>query len=276
MSSRNAKWLIVMMSLVTATIANAAPTIDNSDPKPALRSVSRATTEESSSLPQEALFSGTTDSSLAKIADELLKPPANSTVLSALPPGTRTLPAVPAALFMCLTGFLCITFVRDRKVWLAAAATLLWAGQAGITALPQIASHLISKRQFEQQTNSKLIYVSELQNVDRLRSDLDGTRYIGLLHHLEGIPPAKRNTILDSGFSMLVSRKAGSLDEYRVSSIKYQVSRIKQPSSQSAIAIFSPYAIPALKCLAFEVRQFTSFSPAFIFESLPRGPPISL
>jgi len=42
------------------------------------------------------------------------------------------LPAVPAAISMTLCGFLCISFVRDRRAWLAVACGLLWLGQAGI------------------------------------------------------------------------------------------------------------------------------------------------
>jgi len=41
------------------------------------------------------------------------------------------LPAVPAAISMTLCGFLCVSFVRDRRTWLAVACGLLWLGQAG-------------------------------------------------------------------------------------------------------------------------------------------------
>jgi hypothetical protein len=44
----------------------------------------------------------------------------------------RSLPAVPASILMVVFGFACISLVRDRKVWLAALAVILWAGYAGI------------------------------------------------------------------------------------------------------------------------------------------------
>lgn len=260
-----------MMSLVTAARINAAPTAGDIDAKHIAKPVSPAYAEYSSSLRQEALFNGTIDSSLAKIADELQKPPADFLNPLSLPPGTRPMPAVPATLFMCLAGFLCVTLVRDRKVWLAAATTLLWAGQIGINALPQIASHLISKRQFEHQTNSKLIYVSELQNVDRLRSDLDGTRYIGLLRYLEGIPDTT-NSVQRIAHTPNIIRNTKLVPIV----VKRYDTRYTNQAIQFALRYSQPFFIPANICLARIAEHSITFSPAFIFNSIPRGPPISL
>jgi len=70
-----------------------------------------------------------------------LSPPGNSadTCSPAL------LPAVPAAISLTLCGFLCVSFVRDRRAWLAVACALLWPGRAGIRAVPQLGHKLRCK-----------------------------------------------------------------------------------------------------------------------------------
>ena len=133
------------------------------------------------------------DSKFPGIGRELLTPPPLSTnsFFSASTPGqlpyAKPLPAVPATLFMVLTGFLCVSLVRDRKVWLAALAGLLCVGQTGIKAVPQLALRLCHRNHAEQQFPAELIYPYYLEN-SRLRSDIEGTQYIGLLRHLAGIP----------------------------------------------------------------------------------------
>jgi hypothetical protein len=255
--TRNAKWLFALVLLVVAATVEAAPSIGSADAKVVALAVSPTSYTESSAVDEVELLISTNNPALSHIAADLLKPPAELTSRTALPSGIKPLPAVPAALFMALTGFLCVTLVRDRKVWLAIVTTLLWAGQVGITALPQkcrvcIAHHLNKRWPVP-------ILPSLGERISRLRSELEGTGYIGLLHHLEGIPDAKRNTILDSRFSML--------DEYRVSNIKHT-------SPQFASAISRTCFIPVLNCLSYEVRQFICFSPAFIFNSIPRSPPL--
>jgi hypothetical protein len=241
-ASRNVKWLVVLMSLVTGTTLHAAPTIGDSNAK-----ISQALlpySDEGKACDNEvSLLSGAADTTLAKVAIDILKPPDLTSPL-ALPPGTKSLPAVPAALFMGLTGFLCVTLVRDRKAWLAGIAFLLWAGQTGFAALPQAVSHLIEKRQFSRYSQQQYRNSALQERTSRLRSDLEGIEYAGLLHHLEGIPSTLRNT----------------RHEIRTTNI-------------AAINSVYTYLIQALNCLSYEVRQFTCFSPAFIFESIPRGPP---
>lgn len=241
MPSRNAKWLVALMSLVAGATLHAAPTIGDSNAKISQALLSYSDGGKACSN-EVSLLSGTADTTLAKVAVDILKPP-DLTDPSALPPGTKSLPAVPAALFMGLTGFLCVTLVRDRKAWLAGIAFLLWAGQTGFAALPQAASYLIERRQLSQYSQQQY-YGSALQEqTSRLRSDLEGTEYISLLHHLEGIPTKIRNTKHD---------------------VRHTIYEVH---------IVFPYLIQTLDGLAFEVRQFTCFSPAFIFDNLSRGPP---
>jgi hypothetical protein len=261
--SRNAKWLVVLMSLVTATTVVAAPTVGDCEAKLIAPVVPQASSTDNPFADEPSLFKSSRDSALADIAAELLKPPADFTSFSALPPGTRPLPAVPAALFMCLTGFVCVSLVRDRKVWLAAITFLLWAGQTGIAALPQAASHLVSRKLLGQYSHKQIYGSALVGRASRLRCDLEGTEYIGLLHHLEGIPTKIRNTkyeILPSSPSLC-------------SGVNSAKGRNTNQSPNFAIAILSSYVIPANICLTRKVRQSVSFSPAFIFESMPRGPP---
>jgi hypothetical protein len=250
--SRNVKWLVALMSLMIGATLHAAPTIGDSNAKIS-QAVLPCSDGGKACDSEVSLLSGTADTALAKVAVDILKPPAGFINPSALPPGARPLPAVPAAIFMCLTGFLCVTLVRDRKAWLAALTTILWASQVGITVLPKVTSYLIHKKQTKQ-SFSNLTYTYKLENADRLRCDLDGTQYIGLLHHLEGIPTKIRNT------------KHGICHTTLVPSVV----------EGYALNTVFPYLNESLNCLAIEVRQFVCFSPAFIFESIPRGPPISL
>ncbi len=182
------------------------------------------------------------DSYLAGVAAEFLKPPPAFTGSPALPVGAKSLPAVPGALLMVLTGFLCVSLVKDRKVWLAALASLLWLGQAGIQAVPQLALRLSHRNHTEQQFAAELTYPYFLENSNRLRSDIEGTQYIGLLHHLAGIPPQDTNSFPFLSPSAIISER------YSLNSL--------------------------LNCLTLKIEQFICFSPAFIFENLPRGPPL--
>ena len=61
----------------------------------------------------------------------------------------RTLPPIPRPFFMVLTGFICISLVRDRRAWLTCLASLMWLGQVGLSSLPQFADHLRSKKSFQ-------------------------------------------------------------------------------------------------------------------------------
>jgi len=262
-SSRNAQWVVVLLSLVVVGTTKAAPTVANSSTKLAARPVSSTSDVDSLSISEAGLLSATRDSALADVAAEFLKPPSDFANLSALPPGTRPLPAVPAALFMCLTGFLCVSLVKDHKVWLAFLASLLWVSQAGFTALPQkcrvCLAHHLNKRW------ALPTIPSPGQRASRLRSDIEGTQYIGLLYHLEGIP-CKEEPHVKRGAKYLAPPFRRGLPQYATRTTHYE-------SPQFAIIGQLSHLLEAIVCLTYEFRQFFCFSPAFIFESLPRGPP---
>ncbi len=203
------------------------------------------------------------NSKLADIGREFLQPPASFAALSNN--SVKPLPAVPAALLMVLTGFLCVSLVRDRRIWLAALAGLLWAGQISIQAFPQLALRLSRRNNSQQQFSAELTYPYYLENFNRLRSDIEGTQYISLLHHLAGIP--------DRPMSFL--RKQESR---KVTTPLYHWSNPSKNTNsfQSQLAFLSEqYSLNSLlACLALRAEQLIYFSPAFIFCQLPRGPPI--
>lgn len=130
--------------------------------------------------------------SLTYISKDFLKPPADSESLHGQKATyVKSLPAVPTTILMVLTGFFCISLVRDRRFWLAALAGILWAGQAGFQVFPNLAGCFAQKASSNHNTHSKLHVLCSHRNSSRLRSDFEGTSYIGLLYYLTGIPDSK-------------------------------------------------------------------------------------
>ena len=164
---------------------------------------------------------------------------------------------------MGLTGFLCVSLVRDRKVWMAALAGLLWAGQAGFSALPQLADHIVSRKQTEQFPPASLTCTPELLHSDRPRSDIEGTRYIALLRYLAGIPDGSlQSTSLRAQRSNLRNQR----------NTQYDI-RHTTKSPQFALSRLYAYILSATNRLACITKRHAYFSPAFTFENLARGPP---
>ena len=181
---------------------------------------------------------------LADLGKEILSPPAASAGRPNVGSNSvRLLPDAPAAILILLAGFLCVSLHRDRRVWLIALMGLLWICQAGIQTLPRLGHYLSHKSHTKHQIGAPLAYQSCLGRVCRSRSDIEGTRYIGLLHHLGGIPDTK--------------------------------STINLSISQSAVIFNSNFTLQ-FRCLASKAEQFSCFSPASIFETIPRGPPVSV
>ena len=279
--------LITLLSLVAATMVSAHPTMSDRNMNFVVRAVSPTSDAGAIFVPETSQITEHFNSHLAAIGAEILKPPPEFADFSTV--GAKTLPPVPAALFMVLTGFLCVSLVKDRRVWLAALAGLLWAGQAGFQVIPHLAVN-ISKKHIHQKShaNTACLYREDLC---RSRSDVEGTQYIGLLHHLEGIPAGKMSLPLPASLTSLRAhtlslraKKAFSPKRSRrnlnlFASLKRVVSARtlchpeRREGSQFAITHFSFLPNPAFICPAARAEQNTYFSPAFIFQQLPRGPP---
>jgi len=254
-SAKSSKLLIILLLLVVVTAAKATPTMSDCNRDFDACALSASSDAHSRFVPETSQITEPCNSHLAAIAAEFLKPPVSFTNFPGPPVGAKSLPPVPGALLMVLTGFLYVSLVKDYRIWLAALAGLLWAGQAGIQALPQLATHLSSKKHIQRKSPVSTVCLHQLENSGRLRSDIEGTQYIGLLHHLAGIPH-RRNVsqfCFRSGYSPTSVRK------------------LKVP--QFAVLSFSFYLIQATNCLASGAEQSVYFPLAPIFAQLPRGPP---
>ena len=257
--ARKSKRLFVLLPLLIVTAASAAPTVSNYGSSLVVSAVSPTSDTHVPILADATCNMESGNSHLAGVAAEFLKPPPAFTDSPAAPVGAKSLPAVPGALLMGLIGFLCVSLVKDRRFWLAALAGLLWLGQAGIQAVPQLAVRLSHRNHIARQLDTQLNYPYYLEN-SRLRSDIDGTQYIGLLRHLEGIPERKERPHVKRGA------------KYLAPSLRRGFRQLK--TTQFAIMGRAFHIIPVTNCPAAQVEQFICFSPAFIFAQLPRGPPI--
>lgn len=265
-SRRSGEWLIGLLSLAIVTAVHGGPTVSTShdDVRICATPASESLDVPSSGVSQVDHIGDADNLALARIANELLKPPADSplSTTATLPIGATSLPPVPGALFMTLTGFLCVSLARDRKVWTAALVGLLWAGQVGVTALPQLARYLAGRGRTEQLYSPSLTRAEAPDDLDRLRSDIEGTTYIGLLHYLAGIP-AVASSVQCRAHARITKR-------YTLHAKRY---RDKAP--QTALTEARAHILPATNRLAYITKQHACFSPAFIFENLARGPPLS-
>jgi hypothetical protein len=257
--------------LLAASVADAAPTITNCNSYTADCTVSFISDVHTPVALDVTQITEYGDSCLATVAAEFLKPPAGFTDLAVSSSSiyVKSLPAVPGALFMVLTGLLCVSLVKERRVWLTALAGILWAGQAGVQALPRLALHLCHRTHTGQHLSPRPAQFYLLEDTARTRSDIEGTAYIGLLHHLAGIPhPNSASNRCHTTFITL------SQHHQQVFGRAFSHPNKNTFPPLSAI-IPEQHSLNALSnCLASTARQFICFSPAFIFAQLPRGPPL--
>lgn len=242
--------LCSLLLLALVIVVNAAPTVT---PISAGTVTSPAPDDGDThvTLAEAPHFTDYSNSTISELAEKFLAPPDASA--ASIPDRAKTLPAVPATLLMVLTGFACVSLVRDRRVWIAALAGLLWAGQVGVQNLPKLAQRFAhTNHNARQASSSKLARSRQLETFGRSRADIEGTRYVALLHYLAGIPNGSTVSLFEN-----TSRK--NLD-------------ISGPV-QYALTHLPVFAARPIRALAAEAAQFTYFSPAFIFQNLARGPP---
>jgi hypothetical protein len=180
----------------------------------------------------------------------------------------KSLPAVPTAILMVMFGFVCVSLVKDRRLWLLALTGILSVGHTGIQTLPQWFLRLTYRNHIHQKpfAPSACLYFTE--NSRRLRSDIDGSQYIGLLHHLAGIPKAK------SVSTITQPRQANALTSCREIFVKVFTYSHQNTRPDISAIIHEKYSLYLLsKCLTLKAEQLVCFSRAFIFEQLARGPP---
>jgi hypothetical protein len=117
--------------------------------------------------------------------------------------------------FIVLTGFLCLSLIIYRKLWLASLAAPQWSSQSGFHSIPQLAGIPAGTITFPSSMHDKIRQKHNIQHAIHIT-----------------------NAVL-----------------------------------KFAITHFSSLHKPALICMALSYEQNQSFSPAFIFVRLARGPP---
>jgi len=263
---RNKSFWVVILILAVAS-ANGSPTVRTENfITPAAQTMPDATDKISCIIFKSFC---TRDAELANLSAEFLQPPTDSVALSNIHLNyVKPLPAVPTAIIMAMFGFVCVSLVRDRRLWLVALTGILSVGHTGIQTLPQLFLRISYKNHIHQKPFAQLACLYLNENSHRLRSDIDGTQYIGLLHHLAGIPRAK------SVSAIMQPRQADALAGCREIFVKvFAYSHKNKPCYISAIISQKCSLNSLFKCLAFKAEQIVCFLPAFIFEQLARGPP---
>jgi len=259
----------VLLLLVMATAAKAGPTMSNCNGSFVAGAVSPASEAHVLFVLETSQVTEPSNAHLANIGVELLKPPADFT--SSPPVGAQSLPPIPAALFMVLTGFLCVSLVKDRRFWLGALAGLLWAGQTGIQAIPKLAAHISSKKHIQQKSHTNTVRLHQFEESFRLRSDIEGTKYIGLLRYLAGIPNDTTSLLLPAPLQSLRAQRSNLIVSPK--QVLFEQTKCNLTASQFAIMHLSSLPTRATNCLAPVAGQYILFSPAFTFVHLARGPP---
>jgi hypothetical protein len=182
-------------------------------------------------------------------------------------PKTTTLPAVPAAISMTLCGFLCISFVRDRRTWLAMVAGILWLGQTGIQAVPELTHRICSRIATSTSSPTGLEKPDIVFSSDSITGNAQSTRFVGLLRKLEGIPDHNFGVL--SIHTQSIKAAAGKSNNAG----RQSVSARKQTIPSQAFATQTDQHNAQLVCPASAAEHFIVFKPAFIFQNLSRGPP---
>ena len=203
------------------------------------------------------------DSKFIEIGKELSEPPVGITNSIAV----KQMPAIPATLFMVLVGFVCISLVRDRKIWLKVVFGSLSLGIAGVTAVPQLLAKC-SKVKVKQSSAKEA--VCALEDFVRPTSGNQVTRYIGLLHRMA--IPDKESFGGNQGEKSITSHRHSSnvllrvFSRFAPFSLNSYFSAIIKSLSNSQFSIDdSSETTRSWGCL---LRLFTSLN------SLAHGPPV--
>jgi len=244
------KTLVIALLLCAAAASNAVPTIYTSVGN------ARSVAYPSKHFPNSEFLSET-HYSLTAIGRKIIQAPVvDKNGTNSYQNEVKPLPDVPAGILMAITGFLCVSLVRDRKVWLSAVTSLLCCGQAGVSSIPHLAMVVCrithTKDIAKQHSRS---YPPKIG--DRTRNDIDETYYIGLIRYLAGIPEMEKANLIfhKATFTKDVSEHKNSFN---------------QPVP-AIIEIISSYKL--LNCLDVAIGQNVIFNPAFIAANLARGPP---
>jgi hypothetical protein len=263
--------LLVLVTLLVAGLSDVSLAVATvGDALYAVYDSSNSFTSQSAVIDPTVDLTGQIDSPRAAVGLEMLKVPTVDAAANAIASVVRStsnykvMPAVPAAFLMVITGFLCISLVKDRKVWLAAFVGMICLGQLGITALPKVAANFKDAFMTSVSTSLVSLNVSEHDSEFRVRSEVEGTTYIGLLRKLSGIP----DTFGGSTFNSL------STTDIVCGFVSSTQSDLKYGVSTFAAYISNLFSFETLSsCPVRSTGQHMAFSPAFQISILPHGPP---
>lgn len=180
----------------------------------------------------------------------------------------KNLPAIPGAILMGMVGFLCVSLVRDRKVWISVFVGIVVLSQTGVKTLPKLTSHLARSRLNNRQAATVAANPIRFDHSFNWLNDLGDRHYIGLLHRLAGSPDG------DSAFGNIIGWANCGKTERTLSDAGFLRASQDKISSQPAVIPVQCSFDPLVDKSAKRIISFIYFSPAFIFDNLARGPPI--
>ena len=297
MRGRKTKGLVILLLFLGTAIVYAAPTINDHAEDGIVFAESSGSYVYPCYRPKNDNNTRLFKSHLSSISEEFHKLPVRYGKSTATAIEVKALPSAPGTLLMVLVGFLCVSLVKDRRIWLAALSGLLWAGQAGISLLPQLALNVSERRLSENQSSSHyLARLCEPKHLNRLRSDIEGTCYFGLLRHLAGIPNAETSSMsrvrvrhklkqasgrMTLSFCRRTFRSDKSMHSFCYSKTfallqgkLNKTFRYYNKALHFVKKVVSPCLSRAIHGLIQETEQLNYFSTAFIKVSLARGPPV--
>ncbi len=246
MRGGNTKGMMGLLLLFLPAIAQGVPTLSGYGKDAVASGCWLSTPEKTKRMHIDADIRGLVDWQLAAVAGEFHKHSVISAETSASASGTKTFPPVPSALLMVLTGFLCISLVRDRRAWLTALMCLLWAGQAGVSLLPRLALCVAGERRREQPTRDCVAGPGRPVHVCRWPGEIERAHCAGLLRCLAGRPDRSLPRIR-------ADRRFGPL--------------------QSIIGTRDPFEVCAVSNLPLDAGPVVRPASVLVGAKLARGPP---
>jgi len=123
---RKTKGMVMLLSFSGVAIVSAAPTMNDSDGGFALCAWSLSSYTYPYNEQDSNRITGLSNSHFASIFTEFHKPSVRFGEYPDKAVRVKSLSAIPGTLLMVLVGFLCVSLLKDHRVWLAVLAVLLW------------------------------------------------------------------------------------------------------------------------------------------------------
>lgn len=261
----------VIAVLLVCVSAHASPTAGEA-PHHSFAEADISAVSTLKTCPDCGSFTDLSNSTLAEIGSEIFKPsPDYPDFNSTDQVQAKSLPAVPAAVLMSIIGFLCVSLVNDRKIWLSVFVGIILLSQAGIQTLPRLTARLAQGRFAGTHSGADVAVNSiHIDSSFNWFSDQPDRHYIGLLHRLAASPDDDRffPDIFNRG-QRISDKLDGMLSDVFSISARRDITS-PQPAFIPVQCTFNPLT----GNLAERVISFVCFSPAFIFKNQARGPPI--